>query len=343
MAHLKDLVVNGDAKVIGNIYGAPSSLLQGQALTSKGTTATTQAGEIYGVAGVTTSPYNYTKWIARLDNGVTALTDGMIVKIRVPVAGCNYGCSLSINGSEFHPIVYNNTSIIKTHYSVNAVIALMYDSVSAASTYTNSATAAAVTGVWRVLNNQDNDTNTKVTQTVKTDNVNRQILTTTANRTANATDTSVFSTNIYANASTGTITATNFAGKINNHTVGADVPTPGTNDKLKFLRGDGTWQTITSTGGEIGKTLYNGTITSSSIDIDAQGYSFLFVTFDGFGFMCSLINDGSTVTEETGGSNYKMTLTLTKSSSKIRASLSIAQTGPGSVATSVQLQMKGMF
>lgn len=73
---------------------------------------------------------------------------------------------------------------------------------------------------------QDNNTDTKVTQTVSTANKNYPILLSyyeTSSTTATA-QTANRSAGIYANPSTGTITATNFSGKINNYTVSTDVP-----------------------------------------------------------------------------------------------------------------------
>lgn len=56
------------------------------------------------------------------------------------------------------------------------------------------------------------DTDTKVTQTVKTDSVERPLLTAPTAQTATTTTTAAFSTNIKANASTGNLTATKFTG-----------------------------------------------------------------------------------------------------------------------------------
>ena len=135
-----------------------NDILSGSALTSNSTTATTTKGYSYGVAGVTTSPYNYTKWYAYLDSGITTLTNGMIIKMRIPVAGCNYGTCIAINGSDFHPVVFNTNSVVTTHYGVGVELLLMYDSNGSAKVYSNSATSAAISGVWRVMNNYNSNT-----------------------------------------------------------------------------------------------------------------------------------------------------------------------------------------
>lgn len=127
-----------------------------KALTSNGTTATTTKGYTYGVAGVTTSPYNYAKWYAYLDSGVTTLTNGMVISIRIPVAGCNYGCCITIDGgTTFKPVVYNTGSSITTNFGNGVELLLMYDSNGTGSVWSNSSSVASVTGVWRVMNSYD--------------------------------------------------------------------------------------------------------------------------------------------------------------------------------------------
>lgn len=161
--YIKDLSISGtnlnytkgDSTVSTVIV---NDLLSGSALKSNGTTATTTKGYSYGVAGVTTSPYNYTKWYAYLDSGITTLTNGMIIKMRIPVAGCNYGTCIAINGSDFHPVVFNTNSVVTTHYGVGVELLLMYDSNGSAKVCSNSATATAISGVWRVMNNYNSNT-----------------------------------------------------------------------------------------------------------------------------------------------------------------------------------------
>lgn len=67
-------------------------------------------------------------------------------------------------------------------------------------------------------------TDTKVTQNNTTSNSNYRLLLSASANDTTETNTSNKSTKFQANPSTGTLTATNFAGKINNHTVNADVP-----------------------------------------------------------------------------------------------------------------------
>ena len=67
-------------------------------------------------------------------------------------------------------------------------------------------------------------TDTKVTQNNTTSNSSYRLLLSASANDTTETNTSNKSTKFQANPSTGTLTATNFAGKINNHTVNADVP-----------------------------------------------------------------------------------------------------------------------
>ena len=76
----------------------------------------------------------------------------------MPVAGNNSGYCVSINnGNEYHPMVFNNNTIISSHFNANQMLLLMYDGDTSASVYGSSSGAAAtssanITGVWRVMN-----------------------------------------------------------------------------------------------------------------------------------------------------------------------------------------------
>ena len=106
-------------------------------------------------------------------------------------------------------------------------------------------------GTWATPTNTD----TKVTQTVKTDDVERPILTAPTTQTTTTTTTSVFSTNIKANASTGTLTATKFVG-------------------------DGSGLNVGSTSGNAVYTTTSGKLTSGSLstsDPSASGNTTSFI------------------------------------------------------------------
>ena len=230
------------SKTVNNI-----GIISGSALASSGTTATTDAGKTYGIAAVTTSPYTYAKWISNLDCGLKNLYNGMIIKIIVPVAGNARGTCLSIDGgTTYHPVVYNTNTLISTHFGVGTALLLMYDANISASVYNNSATATAIKGVWRVLNNFDantwvansataagyvakgeghankvwktdangvpawrDDDNTKVTNTLNT--TTKAYITGTTSSTTN-TGTQIFDTGVYLDTTAGMLSAGSFKG-----------------------------------------------------------------------------------------------------------------------------------
>lgn len=152
------------------------------ALTSKGTTATTTAGETYGVAGVKTGSATtiYTKWFVNLDTGVTTLTNGMIIEIKIPVDGVNAGCAITIdNGSNFHPVSLSTSSRFTTHFGVNDTIVLQYDSTRAVAIYgkldgtSNGNSTVNITGCWRILTCYDSgNTNTLLRTYSSATNIN---------------------------------------------------------------------------------------------------------------------------------------------------------------------------
>ena len=140
------------------------------ALTSKGTTATTTAGETYGVVGVGTGKTTtiYSKWFVNLDSGVTVPFNGMMIQIKIPVAGVNAGCSITIdNGANFYPVSMNANGRVTTHFGVNDTITLQFDSARAVAAYgkqngeSNGNATVNITGCWRLMNEYDSgNTNT---------------------------------------------------------------------------------------------------------------------------------------------------------------------------------------
>lgn len=87
---------------------------------------------VTGTTAVTSSPYSAAKWQVT-DSNVTAYTDGMIIDIKVPVAGnSSYGTVLQINELGYKPVVYNVNSMIGTRYSVNSHIFAVYNATQTA-------------------------------------------------------------------------------------------------------------------------------------------------------------------------------------------------------------------
>lgn len=140
-----------------NVGDVGYNLSFSSSLNSKSTTATTTAGEIYGIAAKTSSPYYCSRWIANLDDKTNALYDGKPVIIKVPVAGNgSYGTELSIDGGvTYHPVVTNNNTMIGTRYAVGYVLILVYDSSVSCNSYRNSASATSVSGCWKAVNDYD--------------------------------------------------------------------------------------------------------------------------------------------------------------------------------------------
>ena len=153
-----------------------------KALTSRGTTATTTRGETYGIVGNGTSGVRIpTRWFVNLDNGETKLKDGMIISFRIPVAGVSTsGDAITIDNdqSHFHQVVYNTNSFLTTHFGVNSVITVQYDTSISAAMYGkydandeiyihNGNTTTSVVGVWRVLSLYDSgNTDVRYEQTI---------------------------------------------------------------------------------------------------------------------------------------------------------------------------------
>lgn len=139
------------------------------ALISKSTTVTTTLGETYGIAGVATGNSNtlYTKWFVNLDSGITTPINGMIIQIKIPVAGVNAGCAITLDGGTFfYPVAINTNGRFTTHFGVNDTIILQFDSSRSIATYgkqngtTNGNATTNITGCWRLINTYDTTTNT---------------------------------------------------------------------------------------------------------------------------------------------------------------------------------------
>lgn len=113
-----------------------------------------------GTAAKTTTPYYASRWDVT-DKDVTGYTDGMVVSIRVPVAGNgSYGTVFQINNLGYHPVVYNISSMISTRYGVGSQVIAVYNSTQTATAYLGSG-SQSVTGCWQVMD-YDTTTSTSV-------------------------------------------------------------------------------------------------------------------------------------------------------------------------------------
>lgn len=146
MANFKDLIVNGDARIVGKLY-ANQSMPDGVFFLSN----------VSGTAAVTSSPYTSAKWYTTVnDSRITSLYSGLTIALKIPVEGhWTYGTLLNINGLGDHPVVFNVNSMIGNRYSAGSTIMLIYNATQTATGYSNSASATTYTGCWQM---EDYDT-----------------------------------------------------------------------------------------------------------------------------------------------------------------------------------------
>ena len=118
-------------------------------------------------------------------------------------------------------------------------------------------------GTWETVITSD----IKARQAIDTSNKNYPLLFSyaeTSSTTTNIDNTTRRNNSIYVNPSTGTVTATNFAGKINNHTVNADVPSNPVFTDTKYTLSGTTYDT-NNTAQIVTLTPSSGTATTATI------------------------------------------------------------------------------
>lgn len=121
------------------------------------------AGTLTTVAGNGNSgSYLSVRWYNSGINGITTPYDGMKIMIKIPLAGVGTaGAMLSINGntdSEYHPLAYNVSTVLTSHYAVNSYKIFTYDASAKMDCYKTSNTKVNVTGVWKGEANYDSNT-----------------------------------------------------------------------------------------------------------------------------------------------------------------------------------------
>lgn len=146
----------------------------------------------------------------KVDNGTTGsnmpfvLEKGVIVLVRFTVTNTAAvaNLTLSVNGTTAKGIKYRNANLAAAEdLAANRTYMFTYDG-----TY------------WQFIGDFNTNTDTKVRQTLSSDNANRPLLMSYDNTSSSTTnvDNAVYRNNsIYANASTGKIAATTFAGDLN--------------------------------------------------------------------------------------------------------------------------------
>jgi len=168
---------NGSARTYSNanVY-ATNGTLTSTKTDTKAIIARTGSGTA-GSTSDTTPKYTPTKWT--FNSGIT-VADGEVYFIKIPKAGGTYGvwCSLN-NGTNYYPVaISSGKGRFTTHYGVNTVIAITYESAGVCTCYplAGGDTTSDVTGIFRVLNDYDANTNTAVTQTATTTSANYEVL-----------------------------------------------------------------------------------------------------------------------------------------------------------------------
>ena len=92
--------------------------------------------------------------------------NGDIYVFQTPVASSAAGIYLSVNGtsdSDYHPIILNTTAMMTTHYGAGTTLMVVYEPNSTGSIYELEPTTndkVTITGIFRVLNFYDANTNT---------------------------------------------------------------------------------------------------------------------------------------------------------------------------------------
>lgn len=111
-----------------------------------------------GTEAKTSSPYWCARWDVA-DPKVTEYFDGMLVCVKVPVAGNgSYGTALQINDLGYKPIVFALNSMITTRYPVGSVVWAVYNATQTATLYLGNG-SQTITGCWQVMDYNSDTTN----------------------------------------------------------------------------------------------------------------------------------------------------------------------------------------
>ena len=108
--------------------------------------------DVSGAAGGT---YLNASWSGNCE-GITELTDGMNIQIKIPNGGHKSGVTISINGGEKHRCILNANTSVTVHYPANTILRFVYDANQSANVYTGSSTPISVQGVWKIANYDSN-------------------------------------------------------------------------------------------------------------------------------------------------------------------------------------------
>ena len=176
MAILKDLIVNGASRFIGDIVGDKAQINTLNAARSINNLIT-GSGTAAQDKGSGVSPrYFPAKWT--FNTGANA-SDGDIFTIKLPCAGHSYGVFMSVNnGTNYYPVVASGTGRITTHYGNGTYITVVFEASGSAASMTPLAGADSVNGstisggAFRVINYYDSNTNTLLRTYSSATNIN---------------------------------------------------------------------------------------------------------------------------------------------------------------------------
>lgn len=136
---------------------------------------------------------------ATISNFPSAYADGIMIALRMPFAN-SASTTLNVNSLGAKPVYYANTTTSASRLAANTVVMLVYE------------TTTVSTGCWKALYSYDgNNTTSCRQQLLQTGNTDRPLLMSyaiTSNTTTNIDNITYRSNSIYANPSTGKITAT---------------------------------------------------------------------------------------------------------------------------------------
>lgn len=151
MAILKDTVVSGSLRVTDGV----SSSYQNCIVTGTGTA---------GQAGSASAAYIPSLWTFNL--GIVPVAGDMIT-IKIPIAGNSSGVWVSVdNGTTYYPVATIGKSRLTTHYPVNEIITLAFETSMVTTIYGTSKTGAAAgasaadytSNRWVTINYYDSNT-----------------------------------------------------------------------------------------------------------------------------------------------------------------------------------------
>lgn len=179
---------------------------------------------VLSVKGTQTS--DTASWTGAIE--LDALYDGLTIAYYLPrTSASNVTLNLTLSDGTSTtgavPVYLTGTTRMGTHYAAGSTILLTYwssGSISVGGT-------ATTENRWTHADYYISNTDTKVRQSLASDNTDRPLLLAYSNNsttTANVDNVSYRNNSIYANPSTGTVTATNFSGKINGYTIAKDLP-----------------------------------------------------------------------------------------------------------------------